>query len=27
MQPRRRAHFEGFEHLVFEVAAPSGHAA
>ena len=27
MQPRRLVHFQGFEHLVFEVAGPSGHAA
>jgi RimJ/RimL family protein N-acetyltransferase len=27
MRPRGMAHFEGFEHLVFEVAAPSGHSA
>jgi len=27
MQPRGLVHFEGFEQLVFEVAAPSGHAA
>ncbi len=27
MQPRGLVHFEGFEHLVFEIAAPSGDAA